>query len=191
MRSSGTDLLRKGICAIPALFCLFFCIVAVPLQMILPSLPLTLVSPDLPALLIAYAAFRLPLIPSFGLAAAAGFWRDLLSTGHIGPCLLAFTAASILVFLLRQGFCLRSLWFLPGIAALATFTILGMTHAVRLLEHREWVWVAPAWRGFLIASLLSAAASLPIGWLFDWSWKLLLPRTAAGTEDDLLEIELL
>lgn len=190
-RSLGAGLVHKAICAVPALFCLAFCLVAVPLQMILPSLPLTPAKPDLPAMLIAYAAFRLPLIPSFGLAAAVGFWRDLLTAGHIGPCLVAFTLTSILVFLLRQGLFLHSPWVFPGIAALATFVILAIAHAIGLLEHRQWAWSATSWSGFVIASLLTAVVSLPTGWLFDWSWGLLLPRTSVQKEDDLLEIELL
>jgi rod shape-determining protein MreD len=190
-RSLGAGLVRKAIYALPALFCLAFCVVAVPLQMILPSLPWMPAKPDLPAMLIAYAAFRLPLIPSFGLAALVGFWRDLLTAGHIGPYLLAFTLTSILVFLLRQGLFLRTSWVFPGVAALATFVILGTAYALQLLEHRQWVWSAASWTGFGISSLLTAVVSLPVGWLFDWSWGLLLPRTSVQNEDDLLEIELL
>ncbi len=147
--------------------------------------------PDLPAMLIAYAAFRWPLIPSFGLAAAAGFWRDLLTAGHIGPALLAFTLASILVFLLKQTFFLRSIWILPAAASLATFVVLGISHAARLLELREWPLSGGAWGEFAIAAALTAVVSLPVGWFFDWSGSLLLPRTSTENEDDLLEIELL
>lgn len=185
------SLVRKGLSAIPALFCLSFCFAVVPLQMILPSLPLTFAKPDLPAMLIAYAAFRLPLIPSFILATVAGFWRDLLTAGHIGPGVFAFTLASILIFFLRQALFLRSIWFFPGIAALATFLILGTAYAIRLLESRQWVWSGSGWGEFAIASILTAVVSLPIGWLFDWSWGLLQPRAPIEKEDDLLEIELL
>ncbi|WP_155996469.1 hypothetical protein [Verrucomicrobium sp. 3C] len=191
MRSLGADLGRKAIYAVPALFCLGFCIVVVPLQMILPSLPPVFVKPDLSAMLIAYAAFRLPLIPSFGLAAAVGFWRDLLTPGPIGPYLLAFTLTSILVFLVRHGLFLDSAWFFPGMAALATFVILGMAHAIALLEHRQWVWSVAPWNGFVISALLTAVVSVPTGWFFDWSWKLLLSRRSVDKEDDLLEIEVL
>ncbi|VVM07568.1 hypothetical protein MAMC_01697 [Methylacidimicrobium cyclopophantes] len=191
LRSVGAGILEKLLRAIPAFFCLLFCVVAVPLQMILPSLPLTFAKPDLPAMLIAYAAMRLPLIPSFGLAAAAGLWRDLLTAGHLGPCLLAFTLGCILVSVLRQSLSLRSIWFFPGTAALATFVILGTAYIVHLLEHRQWLWSATAWGGFAIASLLTAIVALPVGWLFEWSWGLLRPNASPAKGDDLLEIELL
>ncbi len=189
MRWVGGEFVRKALCTVPALVCLGFCVVAVPLQMILPSLPILVAKPDLLALLVAYAAFRLPLIPSFGLAAAAGFWRDLLTAGHIGPDLLAFTLAAILVFLLRQTLFLRSIGFLPPLAALAAFVILGISHTVRLLELREWSTIAASWGEFAIASVLTALISFPVGWFFDWSLGLLLARAPVEKEDDLIEIE--
>lgn len=147
--------------------------------------------PDLPAMLIAYAAFRLPLIPSFGLAAVAGFWRDLLTAGHLGPGLVAFTLAALLIFLLRQELFLRGLQFLPPLAALATFLVLGIAHTVRMLELREWSGAAVGWGEFAIAAALTAVISFPIGWIFDWSLRLLMAGDPAEQEDDLIEIELL
>ncbi|QSR85542.1 hypothetical protein [Methylacidimicrobium sp. B4] len=191
MRWVGSGFARKALCTVPALVCLVCCFIAVPLQMILPSLPVIVAKPDLPSLLVAYVAFRLPLIPSFSLAAAAGFWRDLLTAGHIGPDLLAFTLAAILVFLLRQALFLRSIRFLPPLAALATFVILGSSHTIRLLELGVWRWIAASWGEFVIASVLTALISLPIGWFFDWSLGLLLSRASIEKEDDLVEIELL
>lgn len=189
MRRTGASFVHTALRVVPAILSLLFCLLAVPLQMIIPSLPGMAAKPDLPAMLVAYAAFRLPLIPSFGLAAVAGFWRDLLVAGHIGPGVLACTLAAILIFVLRQALSARSIYFFPPLAGLGTFLVLGISYGVRLLEFREWSWPAAAWGEFAIASVLTAAISFPAGWFFDWSVGLLLAGTPAENEDDLVEIE--
>ncbi|CAB4244203.1 membrane protein of unknown function [Methylacidimicrobium sp. AP8] len=189
MRWLGAGLGRKALYTVPALLCLLLFVVATPVQMVLPNLPLLRVKPDLPALLIAYAAFRLPIIVSFGLAAAAGFWRDLLTAGPIGPSVFAFTLAAILVFLLRESLSWRSLPFFPPLAGLATFAVLASSHAVRLLELRHWGGIAAAWGEFGIASALTAVISFPVGWAFDWSFRLLQAKAPEEQEEDLVEIE--